>query len=248
MLADFLPELNTAFMLSSGAIFIAGMVRGFAGFGSALVMVPCIAMLYSPITAIIVEIIIDGIGGVQMLPMALRDSDRKTVLPLALAAIIGIPTGAYFLISLDAVLIKQIMAIAVLFFVFLLAIGWKIKGEQTFLKKIYVGFISGLLGGSTGFSGPPVILYLMSSGQNPRILRASISMFFVFTSIIAVITFSIAGVFLLDTAIMGLVLTPFFLMGIFVGNSLFHLATEKLFKNVALIILTIVGVTTFLNS
>lgn len=246
--SEFLPIFDYRFFLSGIAVFIAGTVRGFAGFGSALIMVPCIAMLYNPLTGVISALVVDAIGGFQMLPVALRHSDRKTVIPLSIAAIIGIPTGAYILISLDPELMKKAMAIAVLIFVLLLAFGWKMKGKQTFTKKFLAGLFGGMLGGSTGFTGPPVILYLMSSGQPPQTLRASISLFFICTSIISIATFSLAGVFNTELLIKGVLLTPFSLVGIVVGGKMFHLATEKLFKYVALVILTIVGITTLISS
>ncbi|WP_420549980.1 sulfite exporter TauE/SafE family protein [Curvivirga sp.] len=243
-----LPEFDFAFWASALIIIIAGMVRGFSGFGSALIMVPSLALFYSPITAVICVIIIDGLGSLQMIPFAMRHSDKKTVIPLAIAALIGIPLGATLLLSIDASLIKKVMAVFVLLFVILIYKGWQLKGNKTFGTKMIAGFISGLCSGSIGMAGPPVILYLMSSGSNPQSLRASITLYFVFTTIIAMTTFISAGVFEWSYLTISIFFIPFFVFGVILGGKLFHLATPKIFKNITLILLSVVGISTLIGS
>ncbi|MEZ5675843.1 MAG: hypothetical protein R3D81_11665 [Thalassovita sp.] len=61
------------------AIFLAGMVRGFAGFGTALVALPILGQYVPPIWTIVVIIVADLIGASLNVPRALRDGQPKDV-------------------------------------------------------------------------------------------------------------------------------------------------------------------------
>ena len=44
------------------------------------------------------------------------------------------------------------------------------------------GIVSGVLNGSTGFAGPPVILYFLSTHDSVPVIRASLMMYFFFST------------------------------------------------------------------
>ena len=54
-----------------GAAFVAGLVRGFAGFGTAMIFLPIATQMLEPVWAVIVLILMDVIGPLPALPRAL---------------------------------------------------------------------------------------------------------------------------------------------------------------------------------
>ena len=53
-------------------VFLAGIIRGFAGFGSALLAVPALAVLYGPAQAVVIEVLLEIPVTLGLLPVAVR--------------------------------------------------------------------------------------------------------------------------------------------------------------------------------
>ena len=60
-------------------VVFAGLVRGFAGFGTALVFMPIAAAVTSPVWAIIIMMSFDIFGPIALLPRAWRDGESTEV-------------------------------------------------------------------------------------------------------------------------------------------------------------------------
>ena len=67
-------------MLAIAAVIVAvaGIVRGFSGFGSALVMSPALSLLFGPPAAIATMTLMEVPTLVQLLPDAWRHGDRRS--------------------------------------------------------------------------------------------------------------------------------------------------------------------------
>ena len=77
------------------AAFLAGVVRGFTGFGTALVFIPLVAQVLTPIEAVFTMIIFDFIGVFPTVPRALKDGKPKDVLRLGVGMVITTPCLLY---------------------------------------------------------------------------------------------------------------------------------------------------------
>jgi len=81
---------------------IAGVVRGFTGFGTALIFVP-IAGMFLPPAAVVGTITMTGIASTAaLLPRAWRQSDRGEVGILVLAALPLVPVGLWLMQIMEA--------------------------------------------------------------------------------------------------------------------------------------------------
>ena len=69
-------------------------MRGFSGFGSALIYVPLIGAIYDPRTAAGTFLLIDFATGIAVLPTVWRQANWREVLPLGVAAAIAGQFGA----------------------------------------------------------------------------------------------------------------------------------------------------------
>ena len=237
----FIPELSPTFAIALVFVFIAGVVRGFSGFGSALVMAPVLSLLFGPVTSAVSILVIDSGAILQLMRTAVRHADRRLVVTLGCGAMFGIPAGAWLLVHLDPDLVRMLISGIVLVFVAILATGWRYRGPRPLALTTATGFTSGLMGGLAGFAGPPVILYFLSGTASALTIRASIAGFFTLTSFCSIASYLWLDVFTTEIVIRGLWLIPGFMIGVWVGGEMFKRASERSFRHVVLIVLACVG-------
>ena len=83
------------------AFLAAGLVRGFTGFGTALIVMP-VAAAFLPVPLAIALVMFAGMFTWPLIvPRAIRESDRREVLVLAGAAIVTAPLGVRLLTWVD---------------------------------------------------------------------------------------------------------------------------------------------------
>ena len=167
----FIPE---NFFLIVLVILFAGFIRGFLGFGSGLITIPILSYFYSPIFAMVFNIAIEIPATIYLTYVGSKSCRFKEISPMFFTMMLTIPIGTIFLVSVNEQLIKIIMSILVIFFVVLIATGWKLKTAVTNYVLTISGVISGLMQGATGMGGPPYATVLLSKGDNDEVTRGNI--------------------------------------------------------------------------
>ena len=79
------------------AVTIAGLLRGFVGFGAALISVPVFSLVLGPHAAIAINSVMGLPAVFQLLPEAIRRAERPFVLPICLATFVATPIGTWAL-------------------------------------------------------------------------------------------------------------------------------------------------------
>src|SRR5690554_1428512 len=97
-----MPDFMTwQFAAAVAAALVAGAVRGFSGFGSALVLTPSLSALYGPAIAVPISLLMELALAVPFVPPAARLVDWRRIGALCLAAFGAVPLGAWVLLSVD---------------------------------------------------------------------------------------------------------------------------------------------------
>lgn len=227
--------------LAISAVLVAGVLRGFSGFGAGMVLVPSLSLLYSPIIAVVTVVLLEIIPSIQLLPNAISKCEWRSVVPMSLAALVTIPLGSFILVYTDADVMRSSISILVLLCVVVLATGWRYKGEYTSRESTATGFASGLIGGATSLGGLPVILYYLSGKNTTAVTRASIVVFLVVTTLVSVVTYLSHGIVTSDVMLRTAWLAPFFILAIWMGGYLFGKVSESFFRAVTLTLVGSVG-------
>ncbi len=107
------------------AAFAAGLVRGFAGFGTALIFLPIASQVVDPVAAVAVLIVMDIIGPLPALPGALRDGHPKDMLRLIGGLMLILPIGVVVLFAIDPSVFKLAVSVISLAMVTLLLGGFR---------------------------------------------------------------------------------------------------------------------------
>ena len=84
-----------------GVTVVAGLMRGFAGFGSAMLMAPIFAILFGSAEMVVTVVAIELVVSLQLFPQVRRHADWKTLAPISLAACAAMPLGVWALASVD---------------------------------------------------------------------------------------------------------------------------------------------------
>jgi uncharacterized membrane protein YfcA len=213
-----------------GSAFVAGLARGFSGFGSALIFIPLASSIIGAKLASPLLLVIDFVAAAPLIPNGWRHADRRDVGTMLLGSLIGVPIGAWALTQMDGLAVRWMIVALIVPMLALLMSGWRYRGTPTMAVTAAVGAIAGFFNGVAQVGGPPIVLYWLRDTTAARIVRANIIIYFAATSVLTTISYLIGGV--LTTAVVGLaVLTgPAFGIGLWLGSQMFGLASEETFR------------------
>ena len=136
------------FALALGISVLSGAVRGFSGFGSALIYVPLMSALYGPKIGAASFLLIDFVTGIVFSLGVWRQAAWREIVPLAVSAIIAAPFGTLILQYADPAHLRWAMAALVLVIVVVLSTGWRYHSKPMLIVTVLVGLVAGVLGGA----------------------------------------------------------------------------------------------------
>lgn len=247
-LIDLFNGLDIARLIGGGmAVWLAGLVRGFAGFGAALIMAPVLSLIYGPTVAVPVMTVVEIPVLLQVVAIARRETDWSRTGPMAAMAVITIPLGTFILATAEPDLLRMTMSIIVLVLVAVMASGRLPTLIRRRPTDLGVASLAGLMGGSTGIGGPPLILYFLALGAPARQVRGDLFGYFLVTTLIGLVSFAAYGLFTPPVVLLGLIFGLPYMLGIWLGGKLFPFASERVFRRLALILLTLIGAATLLG-
>src|SRR6478609_10621141 len=101
-LAPFFPGLTVSGITTLlGATLLGGLVRGFTGFGFAMVFMPLASMVLGPVAALGLIWFIDLPFALPIAARSSKNAEWSEILPLLLTATLALPAGIWLLIWLD---------------------------------------------------------------------------------------------------------------------------------------------------
>ncbi len=212
---------------------LAGLVRGFSGFGAALVFVPLAGALYDPRVAILILWVIDALGTAPYLPYHFRRAYWPEVWPLTIGSTIALPLGVWVLVHVDPVPLRWAVCGMVLVSTLALASGWRYHRTPARAMSLAVGGFAGFTNGAIGIGGPPLVLFWLGGQTDAARARSNIFTYFALTSAITLGLYLWRGIFTLPILAVSLALLPAYAFSLIVGNRLFRRASEALFRRIA---------------
>jgi len=225
------------------AIALGGFLRGFLGFGAALLMVPILSNILTPAEGLVIMYLVEVPTVLYLMPPALKSGKIKTVLPMILGILVTIPIGFYFVVNLDPKIIKIIISIMVLLMVALLASGWKPKGEINLVSMVMGGGLSGLVNGAAGVGGPPFVTVLMARNDDATITRSNIIITMGCMSLLTTITQFFYNKMTIDLVIASTYAFPIYIGFTWLGAKYFNSSGNNYFRKAALLMLILIALT-----
>ncbi|PRY20968.1 hypothetical protein CLV78_111123 [Aliiruegeria haliotis] len=235
-------EMHFQLALSLGVVFIAGLLRGFTGFGAVMMIVPAFALFDDVRAAVPIGLFMDLVAGLLLLPRIRRHICCSLILPMGILALATIPLGVGLLAWLDPDLSRRMIAVLVMLFAVVLAAGWRYRGPITRATSAAAGAIVGLLVGWTGMGGPPAVAFVLSTNLDAGAARASLTGLFLATTSFALLNLAMQGMIGPDILLRAATLAPAFMAGTWIGGVLFDPQRESLYRLVTLSSLATVSI------
>jgi len=230
-----MPDLlaTPGFAWLATTFLIAGLVRGFTGFGTALIFMP-VGALFLPVADAIALVMISGmITWPLIVPRAIREADKREVLVLALAAIVTAPLGVWVLGWAERDVLRWAVSLAAALTLAALVSGWRYHGKLRPSGLALVGAAAGVLGGTTGLTGPPVILFYLASTLGAAAVRANTILFLALLDIGIVVNLVLQGRLGWPIVPLAALLAVPYGTGIAAGQRLFHPGREGVYRRLA---------------
>lgn len=215
-------------------VFLAGLLRGFTGFGFALAAIPVLTLFLPPGAIVPAVSVVALLAGIELLPKAWPAANFRAIRRLLIGALVGTPFGAYLLAVLPADPMRLIIGGIVLLAALLLWRGARFSRQPPLGGQVAIGALSGLLNGATAMGGPPVILYFLAAPEGMAAGRASLLVYFFFLSLWSLAMMAWQGLLGWPSLLLALLMTPAMALGNRLGSRLFDRSSADLYRRVAL--------------
>lgn len=199
------------------AALVAGIVRGLAGFGLAILLVPVLGLVATPQVAVVAA---NGLGVLMGFANARRvlGEAERSALPIAALAVLATPLGVLLLgITPPGPARVLIALIAIAAFVAVLLPPKPADHRPSAFQTGATGMASGVLTGFAGMPGPPVVPYYLRRALPPAVARSSMLAIFFAASSAGVAAALALGVADWTAALLAVALWPAVVIGNWLG-------------------------------
>ncbi len=224
------------------SVFVAGIIRGYSGFGFAMVAVTSISIVLPPAHVVPIVLILEVLASIRLVPQVWKDIDWYSLRWLLAGSLFASPFGVYLLANVPAVQMRISISLLVLIAAILLMRGWAWKRMPGRSLILTTGVACGILNGAAAIGGPPVILLYLSSPAGVTVSRASIIAYFLGIDAMSLAMASIQGLTTSNTLLMTAICLLPLLIGIAVGSRMFIKIDKDSFRHHVLILLIILSI------
>ena len=234
-------QLGATALMLFGAL-AGGFVSGLAGFGTALMALGIWLYVLPPSLAVPLVLICSVVGQSATLPSLWKTFDLSIVWPFLVGGLIGVPLGTLLVAHADPNVFK--ITIGIFLLVFPTALYLSPEMKLSFGGKVAdaaIGLAGGILGGLAGLSGPLPILWASIRGWG-KDERRGIFQIFNFTVLLVALCWQAASG-LIDRQVVGLAMLalPGTIIGAWIGARLYHMLSDRNFRDVVLALLVLSG-------
>jgi len=228
-------------LLGSAAACVAGVIQGCAGFGLGLVATPFLLFVFPPAAAVpIIRLI--GVFSTAFIACKAR---RHIVLGLAgrliAGGVAGLPIGILALKTLPSAPVKLFIGALVAVLAALMLLGWSRPVKNTRQALFPVGVLSGILGGLSSMSAPPIVLFLSNQGMAKDQFRANIVFYLFITTLGGAVMDAAAGLTTARVLVAAIVFIPAMLTGAVIGICMAERVPEGSFWKLVEVMLLAIG-------
>lgn len=221
-------------------VFGAGIIRGYSGFGFAMVCALTLTYVFPPSQITPMVLCMDVTASAWLFWKTRKNVDWKGLRLIGLGALIFLPLGTYALVIVPANPMRILISLVILILCIALVRQKKAIRVPGPAATTGVGMCSGFLTGLAALGGPPVILFYFSSDRPVAVSRASMIAFFLMVDIMALVSSLFYG--LLTPRVLSLSVGLFIPLGfgIGIGNYLFNrYANEAAFRKQVILFLMV---------
>ncbi len=231
-----------------GCGLVAGLCRGFAGFGLSALIVTSMTLVLLPTEVVPIALLLEMMSSLVMARMTWSAIQWSLLRWLFVGAAIGVPVGVLMLKVIPADPLRIVISLAVLAASMLLFFGRRFKIKENGSKNVSVGLISGVANGAASLGGLPVAIYMMAVAFPAEAVRATMNLYFLVLDSYGTGALVFAGLLGQVTLARTAFLAVPVVFGIFVGNQIFKRSSATHYRYVVLTLLMVLSITGLVKS
>lgn len=228
------------FIILSLGIFVGFYVQTVIGFAGSLMALPILLFKMELPDAIAYISIFYLFSSAFLITKEWRNIDKKIILQLAIASMIGVVLGIMMLSYAKPIFLKRGLGVFILIYVAYLIFGKKkiqLSKGGVMSFGVLAGFFSGIF--STG--GPLYLICVENTVKNIKVFRATMIGVLGLVTVTRVPALAVSGIISLSHLKMTVFVFPIFLFAQFLGKRTFMKIDERLFKRSLMVLLSISG-------
>ena len=179
-----------------GVLGVAYFIRGISGFGSGLVAVPLLALMFPLPIVVPFILLLDFTASLTLSGLNLKLVRWDEVKPLVPFGVIGVALGTTLLVNLPKTPLLIGLGIFVLVFAIRSLLNLHSEKNVSHWWALPASLTGGTVGGLFGTGGPPYVIYLAHRLKEKGQLRATLSGVFFLEGLFRIISFTMAGLLL----------------------------------------------------
>jgi uncharacterized protein len=226
------------------AILIIGISKSGFGGGLGVLAVPLLSLFIPPPQAAAILLPLLCIMDLFTIWHYRKSWDKRNLLIILPAAIIGIFIGAEFFHYLSDNHIRILVGVLSVLFVgnYFLNKSNKAKKEANISRGLLWGSVAGFTSFGVHAGGPSLNIYLLPQQMDKTLFVGTTVVFFTFVNYIKLIPYSYLGQLHIGNLTTSLIAAPLAPIGVWLGIKLHHRVNEKWFYNLCYLFLFITGI------
>ena len=229
-------------LLVWSVVIMAAVLRAFTGFGFGLAAVPVFALFMPPTQAVVLSTSLTLAISLLTFRTYWGGYPVRQMLPMFSLLVVGTGVGTALLSQITPGQFRLWIGLLVIAACIALGLYRPRERQPGAILGGFTGLLSGLLNGAFAIPGPPVIIYAMATQTDSQRSRAMLMTFFLFSSLLALLSYGVAGFITPASPWLFLLAFPAMYVGDKLGYGLFRRFGTALYRRVALSMLFALGV------
>ncbi|WP_142830439.1 sulfite exporter TauE/SafE family protein [Planococcus soli] len=220
-------------------ILIASILQTSTGFGFSILATPFLLLLFKPVEAIQINLILSLLISSALIMKIRKDIDFGILKRFVMGSFAGLPIGILLFLSLNLDGLKLGVSILILLLTVLLIFKFRIS--QSKKTDLFIGGLSGSLTTSIGMPGPPILLYFSGTDTKKEVLRSTTLAFYLFIYFVSLMIHMLFAGTNSTVWLSSLWGVPLVAAGLYIGELLFGRINQHVFRIFTYAILLFTG-------
>lgn len=248
-MSEFLAALALPdrFPILAVCAFIAGLVRGFSGFGLSAVLVASAAFVMAPRDIIPTAQALEVVASIALIPTVWRDVNWRWLTPMAAGYVVSIPLGVAALAHVPGPWLRVGGCLVLLVASLCLLLNMRPKLHDGLPLRVGTGLVAGFFAGASSLGGMVASTMLFAVAIPAKNLRATLVVLFFGSALYALVWGAWQGVVTTMTFSRAVWLSVPLLAGIAVGSHGFKHVSEAGFRKAVLAVLSVLSIAGILS-
>ncbi len=229
-------------LLLTGA-FLAGIVTGLTGFGTALTAMALWLYAITPVLAAPLVAFCSLSSHLFTVRKIWPDMDFRAATPFVVGGVLGIPAGVWLLTILSPEMFKLLVGCVLIVYPLFTLLARKPPAivQAPRLADGGIGVVAGICGGFAGLSGPILVIWSQMCQWSKQRARGVLQLINMIILLIAIAAYAFRGLITGELLTLVVLCVPATLCGAWIGLRLYQRIEQESFRRVVLALLMASG-------